>query len=38
MYGFDTLDFCIFVFIALAIIVGFFRGPLKEFLSFGHKL
>ncbi len=34
MYSFDLLDLFIFVFIVLAIVVGFFRGAFKEFLSF----
>lgn len=33
MYGFDVLDFCVFVFIILTIVIGFFRGSLKELFS-----
>lgn len=33
MYGFDVLDFIILIFIILTIVIGFFRGSLKELLS-----
>ena len=33
MYGIDVLDFIILIFIILTIVIGFFRGSLKELLS-----
>jgi len=33
MQGFDVLDIIFFVFIIIAILIGFFRGVVKELLS-----
>ena len=33
MQGFDVLDIIFFVFIIIAILIGFFRGVIKELLS-----